>query len=75
MKLYKSKSLASAQKRVRQLQRQVADRDELLNQFDRDRRLLAMLAADTPQFFNPLVAMEAKNVRNRILASGKTPSA
>lgn len=31
------------------------------------RRLLAMLAADTPQFFNPLHAMAAKQLRDDVL--------
>lgn len=35
---------------------------------ERECRLLAMLAAKTPQFFNPLVAMEAEGIRDRILS-------
>jgi hypothetical protein len=37
-----------------------------------DRLLLAKLAAETPQFFNPLEAMEAQALRNRILATVPT---
>lgn len=66
---YRAKSLTGAQARVRQLQKQVEERDKLLIQFDHERRMLAKLSADTPQFFNPLVAMEAKQIRDRILAS------
>lgn len=68
VKPYKAKSLVAAQTRVRQLQRQVADRDTLLAQFDHERKMVAKLAAETPQFYNPLVAMEAKQIRDRILA-------
>jgi hypothetical protein len=35
---------------------------------NRERLMLAMLAADTPQFFNPLMAMEAAELRDRILS-------
>ena len=35
---------------------------------ERERRLLAMLAAKTPQFLNPLVAMEAETIRDRIIS-------
>jgi hypothetical protein len=52
---------------VRRLRRQIAERDELLTRFNRERRLMARLAAETPQFFNPLVVMEAKQIRDRIL--------
>lgn len=66
---YKAKSLSGAQTRVRQLQKQVDERDRLLKEFDRDRKLLARLAAKTPQFFNPLEAMAAETVRDRILST------
>ena len=67
MKPYKAKSLISAQAMVRRLRRQIAERDELLTRFDCERRLMARLAAETPQFFNPLVVMEAKQIMDRIL--------
>ena len=68
MKPYKAKSLVSAQTMVRRLRRQIAERDELLTRFDSERRLMARLAAETPQFFNPLVVMEAKQIRDHILS-------
>jgi hypothetical protein len=74
--LYKAKSLTSAQTLVRRLRRQIAERDDLLTRFDRERRLMARLAAETPQFFNPLVVMEAKQIRDRILGlpnAGRQP--
>lgn len=72
MKTYVAKSLAGAQRRVRELQRQVRDRDALLDQWARERKLLAMLAAETPQFHNPLAVYEAKQIRDMILAQ-RTP--
>lgn len=67
MKPYKSKSLKAAERAVRSLTKQRAERDELLNIFDRERKMLAKLAADTPQFFNPLDVYEAKKIRDLIL--------
>lgn len=71
MKKYQAKSLAGAEAKVRQLQKQISDRDNLLIQFDKERKLMARLAADTPQFFNPIVVYEAKQIRDRILNSTK----
>jgi hypothetical protein len=73
-KPYKAKSLSAAQAAVRRLRRQIAERDELLTRFDRERRLMARLAAETPQFFNPLVAMEAKQIRDRLLGLPNAPA-
>lgn len=67
MKPYKAKSLRAAQTRVRRLQRQVEVKDTMLAQLYTERNLLAKLAANTPQFFNPLVAMDAKRIQDRIL--------
>lgn len=66
-KLYRAKSLSGAQARVRQLEKQVAECHALLDDFDVDRKLMAMLAAETRQFFNPLHAIEAKRRRDEIL--------
>lgn len=67
MKPYKAKSLKSAEREVRHLRRLCDRMNDILDQYDRDRLTLAKLAADTPQFFNPLLAMEAKDLRDRIL--------
>lgn len=90
MKPYKAKSLKAAERAVRSLRKQRAERDELLNIFDellnifdREREMLAKLAAETPQFFNPLHVMEAKKIRDLILKqltptlteSGRQPKA
>ena len=47
-----------------------SDQSAELTSLRRERRLLAMLASETPQFDNPLVAWEAQAVRDRILAEG-----
>jgi hypothetical protein len=65
--IYKAKTLAGAQARVRQLEKQMDERDALLHRFDRERRLMAMLAAETPQFHNPLLVYEAKQIRDELL--------
>lgn len=67
MKPYKAKSLKGAQTRVRQLVKQIVTLHELLNRFALERELMAKLAADSPQFDNPLVVYEAKKIRDRIL--------
>jgi hypothetical protein len=36
----------------------------------RERQLLARLAADEPQFFNPLHVYEAQQLRDEVLAEG-----
>lgn len=65
----KFKSIKGAVRRVRQLEKQIKQRDELLARLDLERKLMAMLAAETPQFFNPIVEMEAKRIRSSILQS------
>lgn len=67
MTKYKAKSLAGAQRRVRELQRQVEAWREAAERIADDRVKLAKLCADEPQFFNPLDVMEAKQIRDRIL--------
>lgn len=42
--------------------------------FDEQRKLLARLAADTPQFSNPLSAIAAQDIRDAVLASMVRPS-
>lgn len=67
MKPYKGKSLKGAIRRVRELEAQLVERDELLDCFNYERKMLAKLAADTPQFYSPVAAMEAKQIRDQIL--------
>lgn len=72
-KPYQAKSLSGAQYMVRKHRRLISEMHGLLNQFDRERKLLARLAAETPQFSNPLEVYEAQKIRDRIL-SGITPT-
>lgn len=64
---YKAKTLSGAQRRVRELERLVRKQSELLNKFDHQRKLLAKLSAEPPQFYNPLDVMAAKRICDRIL--------
>lgn len=66
---YKAKTISGAEKRVRQLLKCMERRGELLDQWCRERKLLAMLAAKGPAFSNPLHAAAAEKIRNEILAS------
>jgi hypothetical protein len=44
-----------------------------LMELRREKRLLAMLASETPEFFNPLHAMEAVTLRDAILQHNVEP--
>ena len=66
-KPYQARSLAGAVREVRMLRKRIERTDALLEQYAADRKLMARLAADTPQFDNPLVVIAAKSVRDRIL--------
>lgn len=67
-KVYKAKSLKGAERKVRDLHKLLQQCNEVIERFDKERTLLAKLAATGPAFFNPLEAMAAQNVRDRILA-------
>jgi hypothetical protein len=67
MKPYRATSLKSAERLVRSLRRQVAERDALLNLWSEERIMLAKLGDDTAQFSNPLEIVEAKKIRDAIL--------
>jgi hypothetical protein len=64
---YKAKTITGAQARVRQLENLVRQYDRLSTRLNNERNLMAKMAADGPCFFNPLDAMAAKVVRDRIL--------
>ena len=72
MKPYKAKSIKGAERYVRSLLKQRAERDKLLDDYDRQRKMLAKLSADTPQFYNPFDVMEAKTTRDVILKHQST---
>ena len=71
---YKAKSISGAEREVRGLRRQIEHLNDVLGrymdeakQLQEHRRTLAKLAAEGAAFDNPLVAMAAKELRNRIL--------
>lgn len=66
-KPYKAKSLAGAERRVRELMKTVKVLDATLGQYMREGEMLAQLAADGPCFSNPFKIIEAKEVRDRWL--------
>lgn len=66
-KPYTAKSLAGAQRRVRELDKLVNKITQLLEKYAETRRLMAKLAADGPAFDNPLHAAAAKDLRDTIL--------
>jgi hypothetical protein len=66
-KPYKGKTLQGAVRRIGQLQNQVEECHALLNQWSYERMLMAKLAADSPQFSNPLDVVTAKRIRDGIL--------
>jgi len=67
-KPYKAKSLPAAQRRIRAHEKLYSRLIEMLGDYTRERRLLAMLAAAGPAFSNPIAAAEATKVRDEILA-------
>lgn len=75
-KLYKAKSLRAAEREVRRLRKHREDDAEIIRQYRlalqnvcAERRILAKLAAKGPCFDNPLAAMEAETLRDRVLRS------
>ncbi len=47
-------------------------RAELLHEMRTDLTIVALLASDKPEFFNPLTVLAAKKVRDRVLAEHRT---
>ena len=52
----------------RKLKQQVADLQAEVRRLKDERYILAMLSAETPQFYNPLQVMAAKQVCDQVLA-------
>ncbi len=52
---------------VRNHRKQIAQCHAILDRWSHERKMLAKLAAETPQFFNPFDVMEAKKIRDSIL--------
>lgn len=71
MKPYNSKSLKNAVATVRNCRKQLAECDSLLNKWALERVMLAKLASENAQFFNPIDVWEAKKLRDSILQNIK----
>lgn len=63
-------SIETATRKICSLERQLVWHREALHYAVKDRELLAKLSARTPQFFNPLVVVEAEGVRDSVLRHG-----
>lgn len=64
---HRYKSIDGAVRRIRELTRSVKDRDDLLKRWSHELKMLAKLASESPQFYNPLDVVEAKRIRDGIL--------
>ena len=71
---YKPRTLSGATKEVRSLRKMLAANRKKTNYYARmvrrlhaGRSLMALLAADTPQFSNPILLHKAKKLRDQIL--------
>jgi chorismate mutase len=51
------------------LRKKIAERDRLIDRWAAERVTLAKLAAETPQFYNPLDVADAKRLRDHILSN------
>jgi len=56
------------QEQLRELEKINKRQNALLNQFNRERILLAKLASETPQFDNPLDVWEVQKLRDSLLS-------
>ena len=61
------KSQAGAERRVRELEKQLADWRAIAEKFHAHAKQLATLAADGTTFDNPLIAYDAKKTRDEHL--------
>ena len=66
---YRAKSLAAAERMVNRQRKHIAQCDALLKAWADERVTLAKLAADSPQFYNPLHVAAAKRLRDSILSN------
>lgn len=64
---YNPRTLPGAVKRIRELVKEIEELKALLVRIKRERRLLAKLASEKPEFFNPFDVAKAQKLRDRIL--------
>ena len=63
----KPKTAAELQERIREMQSRINSQAALIHRYGMDRMQLALLAATGPTFTNPIAAMKAETLRDRIL--------
>jgi hypothetical protein len=66
-KKHRFKSIDGAVRAVRRRDRLLHQYRSLANELSLERKLMARLADDTPQFSNPVEIWEAKKLRDKIL--------
>ena len=72
-KPYKARSLKNAEVTVRQCRKQIAQCHKLMERWSHERKMLARLAAPSPQFSNPFDVIEAQKIRDSILKPLNAP--
>ena len=64
---HRYKSIDGAVRRIRELEKQIKELDDIASRLSNETVALAKLAATGPTFFNPLGAFAAEAIRDRIL--------
>lgn len=64
---HRYKSIEGAVRAIRGLERQIEQYRAICKEMDHERLLLAKLASKEPEFFNPLIVIEAEKIRDRLL--------
>jgi len=69
-KPYTARSLTGATRRVRECNKIIDGYERICCRLTKERNLMARLASDKPEFFNPIVVYEAERIRDEILRVG-----
>jgi hypothetical protein len=73
-RIYRARTLAGAEKRVRQLQARIQEYELICKRLQSEQVALAMLAAGKPMFYNPIHVAKALKLRDAVLRrAGKIP--
>lgn len=67
MMKYRYKSVENAVRRIRELEQQIKELEDIATRYQNETVVLAKLAATGPAYFNLLEAMAAQRIRDRIL--------
>lgn len=63
------KSIEATERRIRRLESHCYEYKQICDLYQQEKIMLAKLAATGPAFFNPLDAMEAEKLRDKLLRS------